>query len=555
MTILYRVPQSLLFFSLADLKDARPTSLYNQNTISYVLGEVNETDGRGALYRWNETSTAADDGFQTITPNINPPMGRWVRLAGLETSYTPTVLDYGADPTGASDSTAAVLAALTANQHVYLNWRNGYSNYRVGDLSLSGLHGRKLWSRGAISYQTWFPNTPRIRKATGATSAIFDTQGVDCFTFEGFRIEGVDRSIPCIATGGDNITLRDMTCYMGKYGYGHDSRYGQTSQIFNSWFIDNKNGVKNIVDTTLVGGAIATNQEWGLYLGDGAEFNNINTRYEWNGFAQGTTEAYVASGNIRCEGSQKGNVLNGTVDAGNTTGLLLVDAVGVSGSLTMRRNGRQNVSSNQMDNAHIAQQGACNDINIDAVFIKDDGDLPSDTTVTPQYCYVMNRSVQPQNVNINGTWTGYTVQPMTVLNGNGLNLRTCLTGSGAPPVFDSTGSLAAAGSAVVTAYFPLNFNQNRRLTRTLKVTVRDNASDSNHYVAEFPVLVWRGTGTNNISFGTPSDKFGTAGYIRFGSGTIQLTLGTLSEANGFVVAPITVLNNAVGGVTVFLEIE
>jgi len=49
-----------------------------------LLGLANPTDGNGGVYRWDDTSTANDDGFITIKVT-NMATGRWVRVANGNT--------------------------------------------------------------------------------------------------------------------------------------------------------------------------------------------------------------------------------------------------------------------------------------------------------------------------------------------------------------------------------------------------------------------------------------------------------------------------------------
>lgn len=484
-------------------------------------------------------------------PCIQDGLDKACSLDSLMQASFPNVLYYGADPTGVADSTQAFVDALTENQSVYIPWRSDFTNYRIGDLSFAGLDGRKLWSLGTTSYITTVGSHPLIKKKTGTVTNIFDTYGADGITLEGFRIDGFDRSANGIGTGGDNITLRDLSVTVCRWGYGQTAHYSQTSQLINCWFGNNVIGIRDIVDTTILGGSVFANKTCGIYLNTGASFNNINTRAEFNGNGGG---AFTDGNNIFMHGADD-NIICGNIDASYLAGVVIDGCSNVVGQLMLRRNGRSN-SSSAGENSHLVVKGGSNNINLRIETkkgVEDDGSGPT----TPKYCVAFDEQTSNRSVNISGGWEGFVTNPTIFLSGASNvspSSTVKLTGPGAPKTPLISSSIAASGSAIISIRVPLNYGQNRRYAAKLAVTVRDETSFTTNYQVEFPLLVRRDSLTNDITFGAAGNEIGSAGYIQFGGGTMSLAAGALVETStGYLTIPITCTNGDVNAVTVFME--
>jgi hypothetical protein len=105
--------------SVAALKDISPATLADGDS-QHVLGYYAANDGGGGLFRWNASSTAADDGGITFIPSSSPDSGRWQRI------FTPNAVQirwFGAKGTGWSGTNADRAADHAAFQAA-LNWAN-----------------------------------------------------------------------------------------------------------------------------------------------------------------------------------------------------------------------------------------------------------------------------------------------------------------------------------------------------------------------------------------------------------------------------------------------
>jgi hypothetical protein len=81
----------------------------------YVRGSVAVADGGQGQFYWNTTATGADNGTTIIRPtgSIGGTPGAWIRISDVFGDFL-NVLDFGADPSGAADSSAAFQAAANA---------------------------------------------------------------------------------------------------------------------------------------------------------------------------------------------------------------------------------------------------------------------------------------------------------------------------------------------------------------------------------------------------------------------------------------------------------
>ena len=102
---------TMIVNTIADLKALSA----GQFSSVQVLGYYAAGDGGGGVFRWNGSSTAADNGGTVIIPNSAPGDGRWDRIY-----QTLDVNMFGAKGDGTGDDTGAINAALAASKKIYL---------------------------------------------------------------------------------------------------------------------------------------------------------------------------------------------------------------------------------------------------------------------------------------------------------------------------------------------------------------------------------------------------------------------------------------------------
>ncbi len=340
-----------------------------------------------------------------------------------------TVVDFGADPTGVANSTSAFIAANAAGLNVILPQQvtPGTPNqFRLADWT--PLDGTVVTSVGPTGYLSPYYTSNILVKHASASDAIIKTNGKKSITFQGFHIKGVDRTLPLIEGGGDNITLRDITGYEGYCGYGKIDGTGitmQTSYVENCFFGNNQFGLRGLIDTTVVGGALFANKTAGLYLGAGNSFNNINTRIEFNGQGGGT---YSDGFNVEIYQADD-NYIGGTIDAGYLGGISMIEAERTMVNALLRRNGRKDGGSN-FEDCHVFLQD-CDNIVMTLMTKAQLGDGGASPT-TPKYSIWLNNTDPGRNSNITvfGDLSGNTVQDI-IQSGtlDAVNFNVVATGS------------------------------------------------------------------------------------------------------------------------------
>jgi len=102
---------TMIVNTIADLKALSA----GQFSSVQVLGYYAAGDGGGGVFRWNGSSTAADNGGTVIIPNSAPGAGRWDRIyQALDVNM------FGAKGDGTGDDTGAINAALAASKKIFL---------------------------------------------------------------------------------------------------------------------------------------------------------------------------------------------------------------------------------------------------------------------------------------------------------------------------------------------------------------------------------------------------------------------------------------------------
>jgi hypothetical protein len=160
------LPNSAMVYTVISIAALRNVSKTTYNSV-YVLGYNAANDGGGGYYYYDSAdTTSSDNGGSSI---VAADGGRW-KLVGHD-SYS--VLAFGADPTGATDSTAAIQAAITAavSQRFYV--RVPYGTYKIVPATVkTDEAGTNLCAFSMVS-------NIDIRAETGATFKISNNVSTD----------------------------------------------------------------------------------------------------------------------------------------------------------------------------------------------------------------------------------------------------------------------------------------------------------------------------------------------------------------------------------------
>ncbi len=205
--------------------------------------------------------------------------------------------EYGADPTGTSNSTAAFTAANTASNLMYVP--NGI--YRLDNwipksgTSLIGCSPQ--WYGETVSTTPVRPilvanatTTTNIIVVDGASGA---STGND-LTIQGIMIDGTNASAAScngISAGSWRLTLRDVTVQYcngfglgGAYAAGTNEAANWQTRIWNSSFLSNGNGISDQIDFWMFGGTVTSNAGDGFNFisGYSGALHLKGVRVEWN---------------------------------------------------------------------------------------------------------------------------------------------------------------------------------------------------------------------------------------------------------------------------------
>lgn len=308
-----------------------------------------------------------------------------------------SVLDYGADPTGVTDSNAAFTAAANANRKVYIPGINPSTGlqaiYRLNNWAPPRDGLLFIGDQSRVHIAAFNTGTLIKKSATAvAGSQIIDLSASNSIALQDIAIDGVDRSVHGIKQGGDdhmfvNVAIR--TCDVGFKGF------SQTSAMLNCNVYTCNIGIQNPVDTTWLGGHITSCSTYGLRMESGSSNNNFDCRIEWNG--HGTTGTGGEGGNISVFGG-KCNTIKGTIDAGYKYNIRLVGAQGFLCTAVLYRGGRKG-SATPADNCNISISGASNNVVINGISVGgyEDGGT---TLYSPMYDVVLDGGSSSQNYDV-----------------------------------------------------------------------------------------------------------------------------------------------------------
>jgi hypothetical protein len=183
----------------ADLRAANVPSLAaGQTLVVAIEGATSITDGLGGLFYWNATSTAADDGKNTIEPNAAPATGRYLRLQLGAGSGSGTLTGTGFS--GSAPTFTYVYKQQNGVVSLIITGNTGTSN--ANTFTMTGL----LSGAGGLSPLTVGVTLPCLVEDNGATQAgwvTINTAGTLTFglgstpNFSGFTTSGT-KGIPSV---------------------------------------------------------------------------------------------------------------------------------------------------------------------------------------------------------------------------------------------------------------------------------------------------------------------------------------------------------------------
>lgn len=112
----FKDPSVYVCTSIANLREQEPPTAGNAAratyTLAIVIGQTSPFDGTSAIYVWNASSGAADDGAATIKPNspqVGGQPGRWIRTSVIGSGSVQVFAgNYG----GANPGTVGVVATV-----------------------------------------------------------------------------------------------------------------------------------------------------------------------------------------------------------------------------------------------------------------------------------------------------------------------------------------------------------------------------------------------------------------------------------------------------------
>lgn len=310
------------------------------------------------------------------------------------------VLDYGADPTGAADSTAAFNNAFAAGPVVVPPGKYLVSNINVagrghirgytpigyvGDSIPSGLSG---------SY-----GKPVLIANAGAGKPIFNMSNSRFATIEGLYLYGNGfgglGGARGISSGGHNPTIRDCTIDSFDFGYG-DNTMTSGGQLISNQFMGCNVAISGLEDALVLGGAVSANKT-GIYLW-ASSVNIFGVRVEFNtqnGISVGTgnTTSFI-------------QIIGGLMDANGVCGISLYKSGSVVINGVMFR--RSGLPTNGAGSCHIAMD-TCSQVIVSGCHTShgkgDDGsgnDSPSTSVVFNN----TNSQIQLVNNYLRGHTTG-----------------------------------------------------------------------------------------------------------------------------------------------------
>ena len=263
-------------------------------------------DGGAGLFTWNAASTVADNGGIAVNPTGNTGAGRWIRQLA-DGRVTPQM--FGARGDGVTNDTAAFAAALLAGPVIV-----PAGTYRIANLAIP--NGAWMEGGAGLGYsgdvatapgsgQKPAVVSPVLLAVAGTTSCILNVYGCNDATLKGLFLDGGANAPTCdgVSSGSTQIMMERVTvvrCINGLGSVANTDLYTHVATLINCEFANNTNGMSNLIDTAVIGGAVSANAV-GVNLGSGANANSfIAVRFEWS--INDGVVGYNAASNVFCGG-------------------------------------------------------------------------------------------------------------------------------------------------------------------------------------------------------------------------------------------------------------
>lgn len=271
---------------------------------------------------------AAGLGPLASIPNtyLPPFTGSILTSIAAKLAQSVSVLDFGADPTGVADSTAAMVAAHAAGKMVYYPAGNYHFNSDAGSIVIPGGPGG-FFGTGIIGdggYQTFLTDT-------GAGSN-------DCFNYTG-----------AVAGRFENFQIRPLTSKAGGYGI----RVGPaSSEVSAMRFLQIViNGLPNCINFVAASRWTVLASQFYSFSGDGITVNNTNVADSGDSCVTNCDfENNNPGSNLACNGIRQiaSGGLKVTANKFNNLGIGYLLDLGASSTSDLL------ITGNSIENSHIA---------------------------------------------------------------------------------------------------------------------------------------------------------------------------------------------------------
>ena len=442
-----------------------------------------------------------------------------------------TAPEYGADPTGAADSTAAFAAALAGPSVAVVP----PGLYRLNNLVVPS--GASLVGHDAIGYaKTWGDANATVLVARDvATTRVLNVDNAFNVRISGLQIDcdparnGV-RNTTCdgISAGSVLLDLSDVTVRWGRFGLGGQvsaKSYSSICMVRNCQVFDCVTGIGDLWDAWLTNVYLSNCTDGAVFSSPSAAITIVGCRVEWN-----------TGDGIRVVGGS--DILIGTTlfDRNFVSALNLVNTLKVAvNGCHFNRNGRNldanscHVRFNSVEDVVftgcMSRRGTDDDGSGNqspAVWAREQGTSRRVTFVGNDLLGLTGDTL----MTLDRFWVGTLPQGYTFVANSGLAME---ARNGAHPVatsgfalqHDETKIVAAGATAIVgLVHDPLPTWST--VAHKIRITARNQATGADSSV-EFNYLIQREGGGASLTQSAAMGTIGTAGVIAFGSGTVRLS--------------------------------